>query len=238
MSLITALDKKFYPGFKDSWDNTLFREFVLARLRQSDVLLDFGAGRGALPTMNFRDRVARACGVDVDPIVTANPYLHDARVIVGDRIDYPDATFDVVVSCNVLEHLEFPSRSLAEVARVLKPGGRFLFKTPNAWHYVPLIARLTPEAFHRSYNHLRGRGHSDTFPTHYRANTERSLTELAKQAGFERCTVEFVDGRPEYLRLTAPTYLAGILYERAVTSISALRRFRVVLMGEMTKPRL
>jgi hypothetical protein len=54
---------------------------------------------------------------------------------------------------------------------VLKPTGILLFKTPNALHYMPLIARMTPHGFHRFVNKLRGRATIDTFPTRYRVNT-------------------------------------------------------------------
>ncbi|MEI2780661.1 MAG: hypothetical protein V9H25_05130 [Candidatus Competibacter sp.] len=41
-----------------------------------------------------------------------------------------------------------------EVARVLKRGGVFLFKTPNKTHYMPTIARLTPHRFHQFVNRI------------------------------------------------------------------------------------
>jgi SAM-dependent methyltransferase len=45
----------------------------------------------------------------------------------------PDEHFDVVVMTEVLEHLrEYPARSLQEVRRILRPGGRLYLTTPNA----------------------------------------------------------------------------------------------------------
>jgi len=54
-----------------------------------------------------------------------------------------------------------------DIARVLKPGGVFLFKTPNKTHSMPTLARLTPHRFHPFVNRLRGRVEADAFPTRY-----------------------------------------------------------------------
>ncbi len=54
-------------------------------------------------------------------------------VILGDmtRSDLPDAGFDLVVSVEVIEHVEADAKFVSEIARVLKPGGTFLLTTPN-----------------------------------------------------------------------------------------------------------
>ncbi len=144
--------------------------------------------------------------------------------------------FDVVFSDNVLEHLDDPLTVFREVCRVLKPGGLFLFKTPNKWHYVPTIARLTPHRFHEFVNRRRGRSSEDTFPTLYRANTKGSVAKLSAASDLEVVSVERIEGRPEYLRGTAPTYVAGLAYERLVNGVPLLAPFRVVLIGTLRRP--
>lgn len=236
-SLVAALDRRFYPGVQDSWDNLMFRDFVLERIRPSDRLLDYGAGRGSLNSMDFRSSALEVCGVDISPSIQHNPHLNGYAVLGLDgAIPYGDASFDVALSSNVIEHLEHPVSVFREVHRVLKPGGRFLFKTPNAWHYMPVIARLTPFAFHRFYNRLRGRKDLDTFPTVYAANTRRALEHLAWDARFVTPQLHFIESRPEYLRLSALTYMPGIAYERLVNRFSALAQFRSVIIGELRKP--
>jgi len=221
---------------EDHWDDQAFRERILDHLSQRAMeVLELGAGAGVVEQMDFREEAARVCGIDPDERVVRNPHLDEAKVGVGEAIPYPDASFDLVFACNVLEHLERPRAVFQEVWRVLRPGGVFLAKTPNRWHYVPLIASVTPHGFHQWVNRLRGREAGDTFPTLYRANTPRALRRLAAATGFSVVAVALLERRPEYLRITPPTYLVGWMYERAVNLVPLLGRFRVVLMVELRR---
>ncbi len=231
--MVERLDARWYPGIEKNWDDDLFRKRILAALSDDTVLLDVGAGAGIVEQMNFKGKAARVCGVDPDERVAENPFLDDARVGTAESLPYSTDTFDVVVSDNVLEHLADPEAVFREVARVLRPGGRFLFKTPNVFHYMPTIARLTPHAFHQFVNRLRGRESEDTFPTLYRANSAGRVKRLAERTGFEVAAIERIESRPEYLRLSAPTYFLGFLYERVVNSTRFLEALRVLLIGEL-----
>lgn len=230
------LDEKFYPDCTNNWDDALFRERILASIRPEHVVLDVGAGAGIVEHMNFKGRVAKICGVDLDERVVDNPMLDEGRVCDAASIPYPDEMFDVVFADNVLEHLAEPEIVFKEIARVLKPGGVFLFKTPNKWHYVPTIARLTPHGFHERVNRWRGRVAADVFPTLYRANSAGGVRRIAGETGFEVVSIERIEKRPEYMRISAPTYLAGAAYERLVNSTRLLETFRVLLVGKVRKP--
>ncbi len=235
--MIQWLDAKLYPHFQKNWDDSLFRERILSHLTGADLtILDLGAGAGIVEAMNFKGHAREVCGLDPDPRVVDNPYLDEGKVGVGESIPYPDGRFDLVFADNVLEHLPDPDRVFAEVARVLRRGGGLLAKTPNKWHYVPLIARLTPHAFHRWVVRWRGRAGDDVFPTRYRANSPAAIKRLAATAGLEVVRIELIEGRPEYLRFSTPTYLLGWLYERLVNRVPALARFRVLLIAELRKP--
>jgi SAM-dependent methyltransferase len=177
LSATQRLDAAWYPEFEGEWDARAFRQRVLKVIGPETRMLDIGAGRGATSHMQYKGMVAELVGVDVDPVVLTNTQV-DRAVHTPDGLltalesDY----FDVVISKDVLEHVEQPDVLFAEIARVLKPGGLFLAKTPNGTHYVPVIARLTPLSLHKTFNKLRGRDVVDTFPTRYRANSRRALT--------------------------------------------------------------
>ena len=232
---VRALDRRWYPEFGDNWDDELFRLRILARLQSSMVVLDLGAGAGIVRQMDFRSASVRVCGLDLDPRVLSNPHLHEAMVGSAEAIPWGDRQFDLVFADNVLEHLPDPERAFREIHRVLKPGGSFLAKTPNKWHYMPLIARLTPHRFHRFINRLRGREDQDTFPTCYRANSRRTIRRLAATTGFAVEQLSLIEGRPEYLRLSPVTYFGGLAYERLVNASRHLECLRILLIMELRR---
>lgn len=238
MSRITEyLDRVLYPSFEDNWDDDVFRKILQDKINSQAICLDYGAGRGNVKQMNFKGIAKFVAGIDAEKVVFENPFLHEAKLLdlTNSIIPYDDNTFDVVFSDNVIEHVKNPDIIFKEIKRVLKPGGVFLAKTPNKRHYMPVIARMAPTWFHKFYNKLRGRNYIDTFPTFYKCNTKASVVKYAKETGFLVKRIEFIEGRPEYLRLTALTYLCGYLYERIVNSSNIFSYFRSVMILEVVK---
>lgn len=238
MSKLTKwMDQKWYSTYTQNWDDALFRERILRRINPASRILDFGAGRGKLEQMNFKGLASFVAGIDVEKEVFENPYLDEAKLLdlSTNRIPFEDGSFDVVFADNVLEHVPDPDRAFQEIRRVLRPGGVFLAKTPNKWHYVPILARLTPLWFHRFYNKLRSRDAADTFPTLYRCNTRQSAQHCALANGYEILAIETIEGRPEYLRLSAPTYVLGMFYERIVNAWRPFAPLRCVLLVELRR---
>lgn len=236
MSLIKALDRRFYPGAERNWDDWLFRSYMDRCCNQESTVLDLGAGSGIVTAMNIRGTVRHVCGIDPDIRVLENPFLDEAKVADGASIPYPSDMFTLVFADNVLEHLANPSQVFTEVARVLKPGGSFLFKTPNRWHYVALVAAFSPHWFHSLVNRWRGRPQSQFFPTLYRANSRQQIEASARRAGLAVQELLYIDGRPEYLRFSWPTYLLGIAYQRLVSGCPLLAPLRVGIIGSLRKP--
>jgi SAM-dependent methyltransferase len=233
---IKALDERFYPAYTQNWDDALFRERILSYLRPTHTILDLGAGSGLVEQMNFRGRCKAVHGIDPEQSVLSNPYLDVARLGTAEEIPAEVSTYDMIFADNVLEHLVDPSQVFKEAFRTLKPGGIFLGKTPNKFHYVPLIAQLTPTRFHKLVNNLRGRSESDTFPTLYRANSRGKLVDLAREASFEILSIEQIEGRPEYLRISPLVYPLGLLWERMVNFTEFLSGLRVLLIAAFKKP--
>ena len=105
-------------------------------LRDGVRVLEIGSGRGAL-LAELRRRGVRAIGIEPHPslaidAVRRQPPLPVARMS-GDRLGFTDATFDLVLSFDVFEHIADSDAHLAEVRRVLRPGGIYALQTPNKW---------------------------------------------------------------------------------------------------------
>ena len=101
-------------------------------------LLDLGSGGGLLAE-ELAAGGCRVTGVDPSAASLAVARAHAARHghavayarAAGEALPFPAAAFDLVVCCDVLEHVADLDRVLAETARVLRPGGVFLFDTIN-----------------------------------------------------------------------------------------------------------
>ena len=124
-------------------------------------------------------------GVDVDERLAEHPLLTYRVKALGGALPFKDNSFDLVRANMVVEHLDNPEAFLADVYRVLRPGGRFLFHTPNYLYWLVFLASVTPEAFKPIIWFLEKRAEDDVFPTHYRLNTPHRVAALAMQTGFE-----------------------------------------------------
>jgi 2-polyprenyl-6-hydroxyphenyl methylase/3-demethylubiquinone-9 3-methyltransferase len=144
---LTIYDKVADQWWSDDirWVRTL-KNLVPGRLAwfdaridwQRKAVLDLGCAGG------FMAEALAQRGADVTGIDPAAEAINAARaharkgglrigydVGVGEALPYADATFDAVVCVDVLEHVADLTMVLAQVARVLRPGGLFMFDTIN-----------------------------------------------------------------------------------------------------------
>lgn len=105
------------------------------------------------------------------------PNLHVGRLI---DLHFPDHHFDVVYAAQVLEHLPAPNEDLAEIRRILRPGGLLYVDVPN-YRTLPII--LGRDDFLLN-----------TPPQHINYFTSRSLRTLLQSAGFRDVRITSSDG--------------------------------------------
>jgi SAM-dependent methyltransferase len=115
-------------------------EFVAERLRRlaahgPRAVLDLGAGDGRyldLFTALLRPGAALV-GCEISQRRARRIRAKGFRVVVAqsEALPFRDGAFDLVSFMEVIEHTQAPGRSLDEVRRVLRPGGRLALTTPN-----------------------------------------------------------------------------------------------------------
>lgn len=131
---------------------------VLAKAGIPDGLgLDLGCGDGILTEILF-NRIGRTptlVGIDPDPLETeaAKKYEFYARIhtVGGAAIPEPDCTFDYAISNSVLEHIPHLEPVIAELHRVLKPGGKFFFTVPCPGFHENLSGSVIPSVSRARY---------------------------------------------------------------------------------------
>jgi len=108
------------------------------------LVLDLGCGAGLLSN-DLAARGHRVCGIDTTlenlAVARARDHTGSVTYLRADAcaLPYDDASFDVVCAMDLLEHVEHPARLIAEVGRVLVPGGLFFFHTFNRTWQAHLI---------------------------------------------------------------------------------------------------
>ena len=174
------------------------------RLASRHRLLDFGCGNGA-DTILFAPDFSAVVGVDVEPARVEEARASagsrgvsnvEYSVYDGERLPFPDGSFDCVVSFEVIEHTRDDRAALSEIARVLKPGGLFCGSVPNKYYLMethgfdlPLADRipysrvplmnLLPRWFYRRY------GNANIY-------TRRQFSEMLRDAGFSKLDTGYI----------------------------------------------
>ena len=104
-----------------------------------DRLLDIGCADGTY-TVRLAESFKQVDGIDIEPERLADFHARTSlRQVIrvhemsADKLEFDSNTFDVVTAIEVLEHVADLPGVFAEVARVLRPGGRFCVTTPNRW---------------------------------------------------------------------------------------------------------
>jgi 2-polyprenyl-3-methyl-5-hydroxy-6-metoxy-1,4-benzoquinol methylase len=106
-------------------------------------ILEVGCGKGG-----FLKAIGERFSCELHGVDFVNTYVEEASRRIGpkatitvanvqEQLPYPDHHFDVIFCMEVLEHLKFPERCLAEVGRVLKVEGKLILSIPNATGYFP-----------------------------------------------------------------------------------------------------
>jgi SAM-dependent methyltransferase len=159
------------------------------------VILDVGCGDGAaLAVAATQNPEHQFAGIDWSADALRQARARGLTVVRGTmetRLPVADDAADVVIMSELIEHLVDPDGAVAEVRRVLRPGGSLLLSTPNlaAWYNRGLLAvGIQPVFSEVSLTGVFGRPGS-VVAGHLRLFTRRALTEFLTASGFRCVTV-------------------------------------------------
>ena len=186
----------------------------------------------------MRARAAYLVGCDVEIEHLRVNQLLSARVGAdAERLPFVSASFDLVTANMVLEHLRDPGRVFREVARVLAPGGAFVFVTPNRWHpAVAGLALVVAPRWRRLLAHrVEGRALEHIFLTFYRANSPGAVRRHAASAGLVPERLETFSSYPMFHSPVPLVFIECLAISTMRWEI--LSRFRSNLVGVLTKPK-
>lgn len=220
----------------------LYHEWLNQALAPGSSWLDLGCGHQILPSWVKADekgmvaRCRRAVGIDLDLAgLKVNRVIQNRVMGALAQLPFADEIFDLVTANMVVEHLAEPVAVLGEIRRVLRPGGRFLFHTPNRNAPAVRIASHTPNVIKRRLIRLlESRAEPDIFPTYYRMNNVSIIRKRALAAGFR---MERLEQRSS-VAVTAvfgPLALPELLFMRAL-SWKRLEDWRSDILGVMQRP--
>jgi 2-polyprenyl-3-methyl-5-hydroxy-6-metoxy-1,4-benzoquinol methylase len=176
-------------------NDTIYGTFerIVSEITLSGDLLDFGAGKGIL-TERFISlgRFNSITAIDIVP----RPHNLNASVTwhccdLNEPPDIPNESFDVIVSAEVIEHLENPRATAREWFRLLSPRGTLILSTPNNESWRALVALVM-------------RGHfvdfgDSSYPAHITALVRKDIERILIEAGFSSLRFVFsnVGGVPK-----------------------------------------
>ncbi len=201
----------------------LSRVAPFASLSGSSVL-DMGAGTSGLLLACQQHGATHLVGIEVEPVLHELAQLRlagtgiESLLTDGNTVPLPDATFDVIFSIHVIEHVVSPPLYMAEMARLLKPGGVVLLSCPNRlWPqepharlpFLPYLPISTAKALctrrsqsKRLSEAIRRQYHTGTLLNHYFSFF--GLRRLCRRAG-----LEFVEVNPTGLFAAVPEVSFG-----------------------------
>ncbi|MEK7311679.1 MAG: class I SAM-dependent methyltransferase [Chloroflexota bacterium] len=219
-----------HPNWQSSGDT--FEQIVRESISSSTRLLDLGGGRGGL-IEKIHAELDSATALDPDLPSLREHRVRTVRRICGlaDALPFPANSFDLVTATWLLEHLSDPATVFSGIHRVLKPNGRFIFLTPNAFHPILIanrVSQIVPNLQRALIPRLYARAEADTFPVRYRANTERSLHALCRRVGLT-LDLRFI-ADPTYTAFNDPLFRLSVLVERFIPA-----SFKIHLIGVAIK---
>jgi Methylase involved in ubiquinone/menaquinone biosynthesis len=238
VTFLSPVDDQMRAMFPpETHPNRVLEREIDGRLRPDSAVLDIGCGRTAPNLVKLAAPGRTLYGIDVVDFKVSPPGLNLFNNDVRAMRDVPSGSIDLAYSRAVMEHLERPEEAYAEIARVLKPGGAYVFTTPSIYDYGSIAALLIPNRFHaRIVSATEGRAGEDVFPTVFGSNSRRTITRQARDAGLVVRDLRYIGQYPSYLVFNRVLFWLGSVYQKAIARFALTRPLQGWIVCVLEKP--
>ena len=229
------------PGLQYSQNS--YRDTLLPLLKGKKRWLDIGCGHQLFAQWMRKDQqeaiasCGQAFGCDLDFEGMRNhPDLNNKCMASGYALPFESNTMDVISANMVMEHVDQPEAFFSEVARVLVPGGLFVFHTPNRNGINTKISHMLKNETvkHALIKILENREEEDVFPAFYRVNDLEAIHGLARNQGLGVKSLRTVETSP-ILSSFGPLSIPELLFIRALRAPWG-ERYRATIISILAKP--
>jgi 2-polyprenyl-3-methyl-5-hydroxy-6-metoxy-1,4-benzoquinol methylase len=168
----------------------LYRLFLQTALSVPNIelhVLDFGAGTGVLTNFLLTSgRHWHITAMDLMPHPDGlSPNVDWIQQDLNEPSSFPSAKFDLIVACEVIEHLENPRFISREWFRMLRPGGTIILSTPNNESLRALLSFIFRGHFTYFVDH--------SYPAHITALLAKDINRCLAEAGFIDIRIVYSD---------------------------------------------
>lgn len=237
----TATNRIYYRLTRRPHHFVLYKRLVNEAVVRSQDIVHLGAGSvwlGDLCEVDLAGKTVYAVEPDAEAL-EKNP-SPQKLVAGGEAIPLPSDSVDAILCEYVVEHLEQPETVLREAWRLLRPGGRFIFVTPNLLSYSGLVTHFTPQRFHlrflQTLLRLGGSGNERPYPTAFRMNTIWAVRRVARETGFHVQALHTGVDHPTYTFPFPVIHQIAVLWHVLLDKLEVLAPFRITLIGVLEKP--
>ena len=212
----SSLPDRYHEPWRQSFETAIFE-----RLGPGCAVLDIGSGRHPAIPPGRRPAGTAYTGLDIslDELSAAGPGAYDEALEADASVLQEGliGRFDLVVSWQVLEHVEDLESTTANIHRYLKPGGRFVALFSGAWSLFGLINRALPDRLgSRIVDRTMKRTENNipVFPAHYDRCTARKLDPMF--AGWSGYELTSLYNGASYFDFLPPLRRVYLLYENSI----------------------
>ncbi|MCY7376320.1 MAG: class I SAM-dependent methyltransferase [Pyrinomonadaceae bacterium] len=223
------------------YSQTIYEKFLTSEIPAGAKWLDIGCGHHLLPPWRFEQekelfgKAKHIVGIDYDfPSLLKHRTISQRVHATADKIPFAENYFDVATANMVVEHLDNPQIQFAEICRVLKPNGIFIFHTVNENGCFARMRKVVPNALVKKLTRLLdGRTADDVFEVQYKANREETISPLAQKTNFTIEKIKLISSDAVFA-LVPPFAVAELFFIRLLMRHS-LRRWRTNIIVILKK---